>query len=477
VALGCLLATAAGARAATVSIYKSCLSPRGGCTPLLTYDAAPGEANDVTISQDGAIVVRDDGAPLSAGDGCRQQGEHQAACGPAALAEFVMGDGNDRMAGSVPGASDEVDLGPGDDVLDGAGVGRAVGGPGDDVMLHGDRVSRWEGNEGNDRISATGPFADLEGGPGDDEVEGGADQEFLNGGPGEDTVRGLGGDDILIGDDRPDVFAPPDAAAADSLDGGEGIDLVSYAARSVPVTVDLSHDGPSGAAGEGDRLTSIEGAAGGVAGDVLTGDDGANVLLGGPGADALTGGPGRDVLEGGPGLDRISAGQGNDLIAPSTEYRFYRTSLLGSAGVDADTEAIDCGPGLDEVELADLDAPGADCETVVFMAGNNRARFGLAPLSAGPRAATFQVRCPSPMRVKGRCAGRHTVEGDGRRERSFDVHQAGGPVTVLRPPGTRVLLTLRYRAHPYADRPYTYGVSLYLDLPPWDDSAPPIAMG
>jgi hypothetical protein len=470
-----LLVTAASAHGATISAEPYCPDTRSGCTPIVAYDGAPGEANEVTVEpRYSTVVVRDTGALLTAGRGCRQEGEHGAQCDLAGFSVYELGDGNDRFTGAVDG---DVLLGPGDDVLDGA-VDDVSGGPGDDVMLNGTDVTRWLGDEGNDTMSATGPDADLEGGPGNDDVEGGDGNEILNGGPGADTVSGLGGNDLLIGDDRRDRYAPPAVPAADSLDGGDGADLVAYTLRTEPVTVDLSADGPSGAAGEGDRLTSIEGASGGGGDDRLTGDDGANVLLGGPGADVLEGRAGRDILAGAEGLDRLSAGRGNDVIAASTGYGFGLTgSPAGSPGLDADMEAIDCGPGLDAVESADYDVPDADCETAVFKAGYYDAKFTLTPVDAGPRAATFAVPCPRPLRVKGRCAGRLSLLGDGQRRRSFVLPKAGGSVTVSRPPGKRVLLTLRYRAHPVTDYAYTYGVSVYLDLPPADESAPPVAMG
>jgi hypothetical protein len=77
---------------------------------------------------------------------------------------------------------------------------------------------------------------------------------------------------------------------------------------------------------------------------------------------------------------------------------------------------------------------------------------------------TFAVRCPSPLRVRGRCPGRLSLSGGGVQERrSFSVPKNGGTVTVRRPPGTRVLLALRYRRHPGYNK--RYGLSVYLDLP------------
>jgi Ca2+-binding RTX toxin-like protein len=449
-----LLGSCGSAQAATISSVTTCNGLHGSCSAIVSYKAGPGEANDVTAKSGfSTVLVRDAGAPLDAGRGCQQRDEHEAECtaGDSAFVLIETLDGNDRVTGPVQG---DVLLGPGDDVLDGVGVNTASGGPGNDVMFHGNDAISWYGDEGNDRISATGFNPRLEGGPGDDVLEGGDGNDILNGGPGSDVARGLGGDDVLVGDDHAYLDEGSVTPAADSLDGGPGNDLVTYTFRTVPVTVDLSAAAPSGAAGEGDMLTSVEGAAGGSAADVLTGDGGANVLLGGPGDDTLTGAGGNDVLDGGEGFDRISAGAGNDTIADSTS----------EGGVDAAGEPIDCGDGSDVVESVDLDVLAADCETARFAAAYVVGRFRLVPLSAGPRAVTFAVRCPSPLRVRRRCPGQLSLSGGGVQERRrFSVPKNGGTVTVRRPPGTRVLLALRYRRHPGYNK--RYGLSVYLDLP------------
>jgi ribosomal protein S27E len=98
----------------------------------------------------------------------------------------------------------------------------------------------------------------LFGGPGDDVLSGGPAAEVLRGGGGHDTLRGRGGPDTLVdGDgDQPD---------ADVLDGGTGIDTVSYARRRTGVSVDLVAGGSS----EGDSLSRVESAVGGHGDDHL----------------------------------------------------------------------------------------------------------------------------------------------------------------------------------------------------------------
>ena len=448
--MAALLVAACGAQAATISSRELCDGPHGMCSIIVSYDAAPGEANVVTSSVGvSTVVVRDDGAPLTVGRGCRQEGAHQAECtaGDGAFELIDTKDGDDRVTGPVQG---DVLLGEGDDTLDATGVDGAAAGPGDDVIVHGDDATDLYGDGGNDSIS--GNAGGLHGGAGDDLLDGGPAGQVLDGGPGSDTVNGGEGDDVLVADDHPDFNEGPGSVAADSIDGGPGRDFVAYDHRTVPVTVDLAAGGPSGAAGEDDRLTGVEGAGGGSAGDVLTGDEGPNKLAGGAGDDTLTGAGGDDTLDGAGGFDRVSAGAGDDRIGASSGERGARHE---------DGEAIDCGDGEDVLDAVDRDKPEADCEMAVFAAGYGSGRFRLHPLSASERALTYYVRCPGPLRAKHRCTGRLTLRaGSFTSERSFSLPKTGGRVTVRRPTADALVrLTLRYRGG--------FGISRALvDVPP-----------
>jgi Ca2+-binding RTX toxin-like protein len=89
-----------------------------------------------------------------------------------------------------------------------------------------------------------------------------------------------------------------------SLDGGDGIDTVSYlyatTTGSSGVTLDLSLVNASGQAtasgiSGADLIKNVENLTGSNYADRLTGNSGANILNGGTGADTLTGGDGSDV--------------------------------------------------------------------------------------------------------------------------------------------------------------------------------------
>jgi len=80
VAGGGMAANAAPAAASTVALDG----------PTLTYDAAPGEANRVTVTQAGGVLtVTDTGATVTAGSGCSVVTSTKATCpatGVAAMA-------------------------------------------------------------------------------------------------------------------------------------------------------------------------------------------------------------------------------------------------------------------------------------------------------------------------------------------------------------------------------------------------------
>jgi len=319
---------AANAQAATVSIERHVLPPDpfGGnlSGARLNVLAAPGETNALAVSTRGTIVVRDAGAPLTAGAGCQAQADGSVVCSsdlPVVATTVDAGDGDDRIA--FDGPFGELHGGAGDDVIDSADVNPPEVG------------SQLSGDDGDDVLRGEGL---LEGGPGRDR---------LSGGPAADTLLGGAGSDVI--------------------DGGAGEDKVSFADDTAGVVVDLADPGPDG----GDEVTGVEGVVGGSGDDRIAGDDGANWIDGGPGRDAiagrggddhilggdgddeLDGGDGDDSLDGGQGSDRFRAGAGNDDILPSRGHR-------------GDAAAIACDEGEDLVELpAPRTLLRGDCESVL----------------------------------------------------------------------------------------------------------------
>lgn len=119
--------------------------------------------------------------------------------------------------------------------------------------------------------------------------------DSLNGGNGSDAVYGGAGDDTLIGG----------TGNADSLYGGDGLDVASYAASNAGVDVNLATGLGSGGHAAGDVLVEIENLIGSAYADTLAGDGGANLIDGGAGNDVMAGGGGADTLIGGLGTDSV----------------------------------------------------------------------------------------------------------------------------------------------------------------------------
>ncbi|MEP7302235.1 MAG: M10 family metallopeptidase C-terminal domain-containing protein [Caldimonas sp.] len=190
--------------------------------------------------------------------------------------------------------------------------------------------------------SAAGPV-DLTGNGADNNLIGNAAANTLDGGPGADHLTGGDGSDTYVVDDPGDVVTETNAAAGtggtdtvDSsisyalganvenlritgvgpvngtgnnvgnvlyaaagdnvLDGGAGVDTVSYAYATSAVTVSLASAAAQATGGSGtDALVNIENLTGGAFADNLTGNAAANRLDGGAGADSMTGGDGSDV--------------------------------------------------------------------------------------------------------------------------------------------------------------------------------------
>lgn len=458
VAVGLLVALPAGAGAATVGVVVPCTASKyGGCERYLQYRASAGEANRVSRAEPGGgeSLIRDDGATLGAGPGCRQVDEHTVAC-PARTLFVETGDRDDDVVLSAG----FVKLGDGDDRFEGSFA--SVAGDGGNDVLTSSGSPALQGGPGNDRVTLTGrrPGGEalLTGDEGDDVLVGSAGNETLSGGTGSDAIDAGAGDDILSNDTRAtNGTCTPEQ---DRLLGGAGTDLVSYVCHKTPITVDLTDPGPDGAAGENDVLVSIESVLGGQAGDTLIGDEGPNRLAGGPGADTLRALDGNDHVEGGEGIDVLDAGAGDDTLAVrSTDAWYFQATPPGSPpGYDEKGDRADCGEGDDFVFNAHADLLLPSCEAIELVGVGERAAMYVNPRFMTENKAVFAVRCPRGARDRqGRCSGRLLLSAAGARmERRFTISGAQVRVGVRRPPGAAAgdlaRVRVRYDRH-YYDAP------------------------
>jgi Ca2+-binding RTX toxin-like protein len=357
-AMGLFLLSPSGALASTAA-------KAGPTQANLTYTAANGEVNAVTVSLSGANYTIDDpGATISAGAGCTSAGVHQVTCAAAGVTRLTVkaGDRNDSVGvansvaptirSNVEGGvgSDTVVGGRGDDTVVGTdfrlnqlGMDQAdgsdtleggfgddfiIGGPGVDTVTYAKRTTPVKANLGAcnappelclDRPGAPEPgLAMLVGGEIDAYNQAPADIENIIGGSANDTLIGSEASNVLKG-----------GPGADLLAGDLQIDTVDYSDRSDPVSVTVgdnglaatgndggASDGPPGA--RDNVQNDIENVLGGSNNDTLVGSapvfsihpritsEGANVLDGGGGDDLLDGGFGPDVLEGAGGSDTVT---------------------------------------------------------------------------------------------------------------------------------------------------------------------------
>ena len=179
--------------------------------------------------------------------------------------------------------------------------------------------------------------------------------ESLTGSAFNDTLAGTSGDNVI--------------------DGGAGVDTLTYAAAGAGVTVDLSLTTPqnTGAAGT-DTIKNIENLVGTPFNDALSGSSAANVLSGGGGDDILSGGAGNDTLDGGSGINTASyatagagvkvdlsiagpqntGGPGIDTLISIQNLTgsHFNDTLLGNSG----DNVLDGGAGVDTVSYANATA-------------------------------------------------------------------------------------------------------------------------
>ena len=189
----------------------------------------------------------------------------------------------------------------------------------------------------------------------------------------QDSITGGLGDDTLVGGGTSLAVAQLNFGA-DTLDGGAGNDLVSFALDVNAVTVDLSNQTTNQSTGSSYlRLISIENLVGSAFNDSLTGNASANVLDGAAGDDTIFGGAGNDTLTGGAGTDTLTYAGTATAVTVS-----LRTGT--AAGTDAGTDTLNSfenviGTGFNDSLEGDaginvLDG-GAGNDTLIGSAGND----------------------------------------------------------------------------------------------------------
>ncbi|MBY5720068.1 cadherin-like domain-containing protein [Rhizobium leguminosarum] len=337
------------------------------------------------------------------------------------------GDGHDLLAGDADndvidgeGGDDRLDGGDGEDILLGhKGTDSLDGGAGDDVLSGGDDRDTVKGDSGDDTIigdadrtndsydggsgidlldysalaeaveinlangTASGAeicndsisnFEIVRAGSNDDSITGSAEAEEIHGNEGIDHLRGGAGTDLVEGGDGDDIVVGDADGAADSYDGGNGIDTLDYSAAVLSIVVDLVAANASGAEIGSDSISRFE---------VIKTGEGDDILLDGEDVDCLSAGDGDDIV--------VAAADASD-----DDYR-------GEEGLDT----IDYSQAAHGV-LIDLNtgtATGFDVgqdlidgfEKVVGGAGNDVVRVGSAAvlIEGGAGDDTFEFSVPA----------------------------------------------------------------------------------
>src|SRR4051794_28218194 len=285
-----VLAMVAGVALAPASAHAGRLYVQSPSIPTKAfYDAAPGEANQVTVTYHapsrGEVTVHDAGALVEAVAPCESIDEHTAHCPPDAVPEGYPGFAHIELQVRLGDGDDRLTTDSGPDFPFGSIV--ASGGKGDDVLA---------GDKAGDR---------------------------LDGGSGADRLSGGDGPDILSDGDRSGQSPQRDVLDAGTSEPYPENDTVSYEHRTAGVTADLAH-GVGGEPGEDDTLRGFESAVGGAGDDRITAGSGSRHLSGKGGDDTLTGGPGFNSLTGGNGDDTLVSGPAENEFDGGRGFETYR---------------------------------------------------------------------------------------------------------------------------------------------------------
>ncbi|MEG4503431.1 calcium-binding protein [Microcoleus sp. F6_B4] len=296
-----------------------------------------------------------------------------------------------------------------DDIISGeAGNDSLWGWAGNDWLTGGIGNDWLKGDTGNDSLDGGSGNDSLDGGSGNDSLDGGSGNDSLDGGDGIDTVSysdastginlrlgpskydnsglgtdGLGGLDrlsgieVVIGSNFNDTLVSKRynnetllggrgndslwGGGNDLLNGGDGIDTVSYSDDDIisGIYLQLGEVGDGSGLGRAtgsfdivvgfslsssrlsdfvDSLSGIEVVIGSNGDDTLVGGSDNETLLGGSGNDSLSGLAGNDLLNGGDGIDTVSYSLGRTGVY--LELGGVGTGLFGLAsdgqgGVDS----------------------------------------------------------------------------------------------------------------------------------------------
>ncbi|MBV1929296.1 MAG: cadherin-like domain-containing protein, partial [Gammaproteobacteria bacterium] len=188
----------------------------------------------------------------------------------------------------------------------------------------------------------------------------------IHGGDGDDTILQLDGGSKTVYAEGGDDLIYLDIIADDVIDGGEGLDSLSFENISVvaPSVIDLANQTAT-INSVVYTFTSIEGVFGTAADDIIIGNVENNILFGGNG-DGVTF-LGNDTLRGGAGDDIYFVGSSLD-FRPLPSQPALPTPVIGSDIVDDSSGDADAIEFSDYYELADLTFTAVGSNLVISFA-------------------------------------------------------------------------------------------------------------
>lgn len=196
-----------------------------------------------------------------------------------------------------------------------------------------------------------------------------------------DATLGTDGNDSLTGDDNANIFrafAGDDTVVAnggdDRVAGGLGNDNIDGGAGNDSLAGDAG--GRLGVRGGGPRRPRARVATEAGGNDTIQGGEGDDLIRSGGGDDQSDGGAGNDKIYAGVGVDTVNGGDGDDVLfaiaRKDVSSRGDTTGDTENGGAgndkihsrDGEVDTVDCGDGDTDIAYVDKFDKVTNCETV-----------------------------------------------------------------------------------------------------------------